>query len=320
VGEHLEKVMPLVIKYSRVDDDELREYCIQALESFVRRCPKHVSPHIHTIIKICLEYLVYDPNYNYDDDHADNSMELDQEEEEAGASDDEYSDDDDLSWKVRRASAKCLAAVVGTRHEMLREFYHTISPALIARFKEREENVKADIFCAYITLLKQTRPSAAAQELDAMEQEESPVAQLQAQVQSIVRAVQRLLREKSIKTRQGCFSLLSELVQVLPGALSDHMGAIIPGIQFSLGDKNSSSNMKIDTLSFMSLLLVHHSPSVFHPHIDALVAPVVLAVGDSFYKITSEALVVTQQLVRVIRPLGMIRVISIHSLSEISLK
>ena len=33
--------------------------------------------------------------------------------------------------------------------------------------------------------------------------------------------------------------------------------------------------------------------------------PIVHAVGDPFYKITSEALLVTQQLVKVIRPLGM---------------
>lgn len=37
-GEHLEKIIPLVVQYCNVEDDELREYCFQAFESFVRRC------------------------------------------------------------------------------------------------------------------------------------------------------------------------------------------------------------------------------------------------------------------------------------------
>ena len=48
-------------------------------------------------------------------------------------SEDEYSDDDDMSWKVRRQSAKCLEAVISTRHELLEEFYRSVSPKLIAR-------------------------------------------------------------------------------------------------------------------------------------------------------------------------------------------
>lgn len=72
-------------------------------------------------------------------------------------SDDEYSDDDDMSWKVRRSAVKCLEALISTRLDLLLSFYSTICPALLARFKEREENVRADVFAAFSTLLRQSR-------------------------------------------------------------------------------------------------------------------------------------------------------------------
>lgn len=111
---------------------------------------------------------------------------------------------------MRRAAAKCLDAVVSTRHEMLPEFYRSVSPALVCRFKvakprppwapmsaasddlpsrrsrlfqEREENVKADVFHAYLSLLKQTRPAQSwLADPDAMEQGETPLTMLQSQV------------------------------------------------------------------------------------------------------------------------------------------
>lgn len=45
--------------------------------------------------------------------------------------------------------------------------------------------------------------------------------------------------------------------------------------------------------------MVTHPAHAFHAHVPALVPPVVACVGDPFYKITSEALLVTQQLVKV---------------------
>lgn len=63
----------------------------------------------------------------------------------------------------------------------------------------------------------------------------SPVVQLQNQIPNIVKSIHKQLKEKSIKNRQGCFALLTELVHVLPGALNSHISALVPGIQFSLG-------------------------------------------------------------------------------------
>ncbi|NXF86344.1 CAND1 protein, partial [Eubucco bourcierii] len=304
IGEHLEKIIPLIVQYCSVEDDELREFCFQAFESFVRRCPKEIDPHISTVMGLCLKYITFDPNYNYDNEEEEEMMETESGEDEEQESEEEYSDDDDVSWKVRRAAAKCLEAIVSTRHDLLQEFYKTLSPVLISRFKEREENVKADIFSTYISLLKQTLPTHSwLHAADASCKDEVPLRMLQNQVPKIVKALYKQLKEKSIKSRQGCFSLLTELANVLPGCLAEHIPLLIPGVVFSLADKSSSSNMRIDTLAFLHVLLCTHQPEVFHPHIKSLLPPVVACIGDPFYKVTSEALLVTQQLVKVLRPL-----------------
>lgn len=305
-GEFISKFIPLILRCSEVDDDELREFSLQAFESFVTRCPKEITEYIPNIIDLSLKYMTYDPNYNYDEDEVNMEDMEGCEDEDDAEENDEYSDDDDMSWKVRRSAAKCLESIISTRHDLLSDFYVSLSPALIGRFKEREENVKSDIFHAYIALLKQTKSTINHNlDPDSMEQEEVPLFLLQKQVPLLVRGLQNQMKEKSMKTRQDCFHLLKELCNALPGALAQHIGDIIPGLLYSLGEKNVSSNMKIEALSFIHTLLTSHHPEAFHPFIHILLPPIINAVGDSFYKITAEALNVLQELVKVIRPLNM---------------
>ncbi|WJX61385.1 Cullin-associated NEDD8-dissociated protein 1 [Trifolium repens] len=49
--------------------------------------------------------------------------------------------DEDASWKLRRASAKCLAALIVSRPKLLSKL-----------FKGKEENVKMDVFNLFIEL------------------------------------------------------------------------------------------------------------------------------------------------------------------------
>lgn len=46
----------------------------------------------------------------------------------------EYSDDDDTSWKVRRAAARIIEAIISTYSSMTADFYLSIAPILIKRF------------------------------------------------------------------------------------------------------------------------------------------------------------------------------------------
>ncbi|KAJ1427075.1 TATA-binding protein interacting [Sesbania bispinosa] len=249
-GPHLGDTVPVLINYctnASENDEELREYSLQALESFL-----------------------------------------------LSESANEYTDDEDISWKVRRAAAKCLAALIVSRPEMLSKLYDEACPKLIDRFKEREENVKMDVFNTFIELLRQTGNVTKGQiDGNEMRQQELP---------KIVKSINRQLREKSIKTKVGAFSVLKELVVVLPNCLADHIGSLIPGIEKALNDKSSTSNLKIEALIFTRLVLSSHSPDVFHPYIKALSAPVLSAVGERYYKVTAEALRVCGELVCVVRP------------------
>jgi cullin-associated NEDD8-dissociated protein 1 len=56
---------------------------VQALESFMLRCPRDISPYCEGILNLALEYVSYDPNFT-------DSMEEDTDEEGLEEDDDEY--------------------------------------------------------------------------------------------------------------------------------------------------------------------------------------------------------------------------------------
>ncbi|TPX40273.1 hypothetical protein SeLEV6574_g06705 [Synchytrium endobioticum] len=339
LGTHLSELLPYIISLAAFEDDELREHCLQALESLVLRCPTEMTPHLNTIIGLALQYIKYDPNYDAGTDEED-GMDVDQDgngdengnendDEEMGDGDEDedddagdYSDEDDVSWKVRRASSKLLASIIATRPELLSEMYITVAPALIKRFSEREESVRVDVLSTFIELVKQTGKScggisncaltAAAdggRDSKRRKSEIEPKELLRAQIPKLGTSLSKQLVGKSINTRQTGFALLRELVVVIPGALSNVIGKFIPAIEASLRatgghhhKAQTNSNLKIETLTFLRILLPSHEPTSIHPYLKKLVNPIVLAAKDKFYKITAEALLVCEQLVRVARP------------------
>ena len=129
------------------------------MEGFLVKSPGDAKPYLDDVLSVALQYLKHDPNYADDMDEDGGSVGSEEEDEDDG-SEEEYSDDEDVSWKVRRAAAKTLAAAVPAYPELLSSVYGRCAGELVGRFREREENVKVDVFATYCDLVNQVRGGA----------------------------------------------------------------------------------------------------------------------------------------------------------------
>ena len=175
------------------EEDELVESCTQVMEVMMQRYPEDLSGDLPQVTQMCLRFVKYDPNY-FDDESDDFLTKdaptrngVDEDASMAGSDavgdddefyDDEdegaYTDDEDMSWKVRRQSAKLLTTMVqvyaapissslaaastsGSEAstafltDFLRNVFGEVTRRLV---KEREEGVRLEIAQCILTLLK----------------------------------------------------------------------------------------------------------------------------------------------------------------------
>ena len=285
-------------------DHELIEICLSALESFIRRCPKEVADFVPEIFKLVMELISYDPNYSY--------AEEEMEEDEDWGSDFEESEElsdagiDDSSWKVRRAAVHVLDSIIRSRPEKLSEYYSQLVDKLVERFREREENVKLDIFKTFSGLIR----SILVGEVDNSKDEEalptlvrtrSSTDQLRDQVPLIIQGVQKELSSKNPKTKQGVTSFLMEMALSLPENLCEQLPNILDDLCKNLQDLNNS-NLRIDTLVIFKRLFRGKTRSeVVESVSSSLIPQIQQAIKDEYFKISAEGLRVAGGLVRVMQ-------------------
>ncbi|GAA5973424.1 hypothetical protein JCM11641_006452 [Rhodosporidiobolus odoratus] len=330
LGESVATIVPLVMKGAEGEDDEAKEGVLQCLESLLLKVPTPTAPYLSSIIEKAAELLKYDPNYAGGDDEDEEMGDADEDEDqddEFGDDEDEYDDEDDTSWKVRRSATKLLTSVVSTRPDLLSSLYRTVSPALIARFGDREETVRVEVWATYTALLKQTRlilkPSSSAvdggasprgngslkrkRSADRMDTEEGPLSQLNAQTPAIVKSVVKQLTAKSLATRQTGFVLLHELISVLSGGLETQIPAVISRVETALrtsdsGLSGAATALKIEVLAFLARFFRTHHVKTFADELGRLVPLVAAGIADRFNKIAAEAFVTASELVKALRP------------------
>ena len=335
LGRRLPEFMPRLIHITTSEqaeeEDELREACLQTMEYVVLRCPTEVTPFIGQIVDLSITLLKHDPNYagsdGSDDEMADEEgFESD---EDDIVDEQSYSDDDDMSWKVRRGSAKLLATIISTRSDLLFSLIATVSPALVMRFSEREESVRLEVLQTFVTLLRQVQlygsspqatevmrqsPGALKRKWDeeesmqaAVNSEGSPASQIRALTPTIAKMLSRDIVSKSMATRFSSYAVLRELIVVLRGGLGDHIAVLLAQTRKALNTVDTmsgqSANLKAEILAFLQLLFRFHPPSLFEAQLDQLVAFVVSVISDKLHRDTIEGLNVATVLVAVLRPI-----------------
>ncbi|KAI4258599.1 MAG: hypothetical protein LQ352_001134 [Teloschistes flavicans] len=359
--------------------EEVREAALLALESFLLSCSHDMRPFTDDSIQAGLRFVAYDPNVaaeedddvmggtqeDADDEDQDKSEE-EEEEEEDFEEEGGMSDEDDASWKIRRCAAKALHAITSTRSngDLLDNgvLYQKIAPILVARFQEREENVRLEVLSTMTTLVHKTSDSTRTLFSFAGEPEfelssiaesrsrkrrrlgsdatlfESPVssvpilgfqspenspppnsgprADLARLSSTITRGVSKLLKESTPATKQSSIALLRKIVLVQRGGLSEHFkliaGPLIEAIKLSSGGSSSQSvgtaasassgKLRIEALQLVCAVCDHHSSTIIAPHVPGLVSAAVIAAQDKYVKVSSEAMVAVESLLKVLTP------------------
>eukprot|EP00980_Cylindrotheca_fusiformis_P030768 scaffold25410_cov117-Cylindrotheca_fusiformis.AAC.1 len=305
--------------------NELRESCFMGFESFVLRCPNQVEPHLEKIIQAALAYMCYDPNYSYGEDEGETNDEggdeyddeYDDEYEDEESEDD---DDDDESWKVRRSAIRSLKAVVEakkhdpsmlwtTSYRVRRGKTAVVAMALVARFKEREENCRVDILDCFTQLLSVTVSAAedgvVAFASDRMDTTTTTTIDLRSNyAKPLVRACEKLLNVKKggERSKSHALSLLSTLCKA-PGGVGgqEEIISVFQHVQSFLADEDndalhreaSSKTLRLDALSLVHVMLVcnNHDPVHIRKGItDTLLPQLCQAVKEQWYKVIAEAL------------------------------
>ena len=135
---------------------------------------------------------------------------------------------------------------------------------------------------------------------------------------AIVRGIAKLLKQNSVPTKQAAIALLRDLILVHNGALSDSLSKVIEPLLDAIKSSGTSSlptstsvgisaaasgsKMRIETLQLISAICDTHSSKVISPYIGIIVPSVITAIKDKNYKVSSDALLSIESIVKVLTP------------------
>ena len=287
------KTMQLV----EIENDTVKEASLNTFEVLIK-LDMLQEDQLQSVLKLSLDLLKYDPNYNEDADMEDDDM--------SQGSFEEESDAEDESWKVRRASAKLLAEIASKG--VNEHLYSNLAVPLMDRFNERVEIVRIDILCAFGALVKGINSNFGEHLtkrrkliLGSGDVSQNAVkSMLQNHVPQTITLLVKQFNNNSLATIEIGFQLLGDVCLVLNGGLSGSIDSLKGPIASILSIKkqsaSTSTNLKIKLLEFLSIVLEFHEASKIWQFLDDISDSIIQSTMDKFYKVRVQALIFIQKL------------------------
>ncbi|PCD41390.1 hypothetical protein AU210_003945 [Fusarium oxysporum f. sp. radicis-cucumerinum] len=348
-GPHLAGTAPLIIKalseeelqehldaLSDGDDlgqdfNEVREAALVALDAFLASCPQEMRPFTDETIEACLRYLKYDPNYNVRRCAAKTIYTV---------ISTRGSGDLLENGVLYNQTAPHLIKRISEREENVRlEIISALSllvrktgeglPTTDLSLDDLEPDSETRIPISRKRRRQSSGGGASASQFMSGSGLVSPVlekippsgprADLARLTPSIVKAITKQLKGKTIPTKQAVIKLLNDIVSVQHGGLAEYfdqvIGPIIEAIQptgavsasthvasHSGSSSATPSTLRITALSVISDIAKTHSSTILQPYLTKIVDGVASAANNRFYKISSEAIRTVEELVKTITP------------------
>ena len=211
-------------------------------------------------------------------------------------------DDDDTSWKVRRAAARTIEAVIASRPELLRLIYDHHAAELIGRFKERDDNVKCNVLEAFQQLLRVTNSQGSSSVFESEDSDlpvptlnrtvsvQSTLEHLASLVPLIVDSLIRQLKSKNVKVRVAVMHTLSHLASVAGATLDHHFAKILPELEKAMSE-TQGYDLILDTLSILKKLFRGSKNCLsYQQNYQRIQAIIIQALNHDYSKVVAEGL------------------------------
>lgn len=210
--------------------------------------------------------------------------------------------------------------MVLTRPDLLSSILSDVSPVLIARFGDREQTVRLEVWATYSKLLSQvltysgpltksgeTIVGGKRKREEGMDVEESPHVLLKAQIPSLSKTLLGQIRspKTATVTLQAGFELLTGILSVTPGSLTAQTPQIFAILKNILSQSSSTTNSELHTtcLTFLSSYFSTHPPAAFANCLPEITPTLLKTCQERHPRVSSEAFRAFSSLLGALKPI-----------------